>query len=84
MATLPTNPQRVALATDRDGKNPVFITREWLRSLTGTTEDAGGGSGEAGVTPAQFAALQAQVTALAARVTVLEDEVEGLRIGYQI
>lgn len=79
---LPTNPQRVALATDAQGR-PVFITREWLRAFDGAADPSSSDSAAPSVTPEQFAALQAQVTLLAARVTVLEREVESLLLGYQ-
>jgi hypothetical protein len=79
---LPTNPQRVALSLDASGKNPHYITREWLRAFgeaTGTTTGGGTGSGNPAT---DLTALTAAVNLLAARVTVLEAQVAELRLGY--
>jgi hypothetical protein len=80
---LPTNPQRVALSTDAGGKNPQFITREWLKffgEATGTTTS--GGTGGSGNPATDLTALTAALNLLAARVTVLEAQVAELRLGY--
>lgn len=80
---LPANPQRVALATDKDGR-PVYVTREWLSFFGQTPVGGSGGSGSSGSDAATIAALQAQISALNVRVVALEREVESLRIGYQL
>lgn len=76
---LPPNPQRVALATDAQGK-PVYITREWLRFIA----DATGTPGGTVSAPTDLTAVIAQINALQAQVTALVLRIETLEMGYQI
>lgn len=75
---LPTNPQRVALSTDANGKSPQFITREWLRAFSESIGAPGGG------TPVDVSALTALIAALTTRVAAAEARIAVLEQGYQI
>jgi hypothetical protein len=76
MATTP-NPQRVALARSAKG-DLVYIEREWLRFLNEAAGQTGTGS------PVDLSSLFAQIALLSARVSTLEQELQGLRVGYQV
>lgn len=76
---LPSQPQRVALTTDANGKNPAFITREWVKILNDAL-----GTNTGGGTPVDVSALTALIALLSARVTSLEARVLALEQGYQI
>lgn len=72
------NPQRVALARSADGRTTVYIEREWLRFLLGTTGSTSEGGAAQNITRDEFDALVARVSALEDAVSTLQTAFAGL------